>query len=109
MIDSKYSEKSLTAFLTFYVRHYQDADLEVFSQYDTDNHDTELNYFINQDRNFRMKDIVPVLLNKHTAIINSLLDDVTVNAQLDLDSMDTVDKWETWYRDQKAQLTDPDR
>ena len=43
MIDSKYSEKSLTAFLTFYVRHYQDADLEVFSQYDTDNHDTELN------------------------------------------------------------------
>ena len=56
-----------------------------------------------------MKDIVPVLLNKHTAIINSLLDDVTVNAQLDLDSMDTVDKWEAWYRDQKAQLTDPDR
>ncbi|NVY96402.1 hypothetical protein HU830_04350 [Lactobacillus sp. DCY120] len=109
MATAKYSETEMAAFLKFYVHHFQDNDLEVVSQYDTDNHDTELNFFINQDRNFRMKDIVPVLVKKHPQIITALLDDVITNAQIDLEQFPDDTAWEQWYRDQKQALTDPDR
>lgn len=104
-----YSEKSVAAFLTFYVRHLRDNDLEIVSQYDFDHHVTELNVFILHDRNFRMKDIIPVLMKQHYEIINHLLEDLVTNAHLDMEQLDTPQAWENWYRAQKAQINDPER
>ncbi|MBA1433949.1 hypothetical protein [Bombilactobacillus bombi] len=109
MSDTIYSEKAVAAFLAFYVRHLRDNDLEILSQYDVDHHVTELNVFILHDRNFRMKDIIPVLMKKHTSIINLLLEDLIANAHLNMEQLDTPQAWENWYLEQKAQIHEPER
>ncbi|KJY51147.1 hypothetical protein JG29_01910 [Bombilactobacillus mellis] len=109
MATMAYSEKSVAAFLNFYVHHLRDNDLEILSKYDVDHHVTELNVFILHDRNFRMKDIVPVLMNQHGEIINLLLEDLIANAHLDMEQLDTPQAWENWYRGQKAQIHEPER
>ncbi|UQS81969.1 hypothetical protein MOO45_07210 [Bombilactobacillus folatiphilus] len=108
-MDTQYSEKSVEAFLTFYVHHFKDDDLEIISQYDLDHHVTELNAFINNDRSFRMKDIVPILVCKHNEIISLLLEDLVNNAQLDMNQLDTPQAWENWYREEKGKIKEPER
>ncbi|UQS83126.1 hypothetical protein [Bombilactobacillus thymidiniphilus] len=108
-MDKRYSEKFITSFLTFYIHHFNADDLEVISQYDVDHHVNELNAFIAWDRSFRLKDIVPLLINRHIEIINLLLDDLIQNADLAVDTLDTPQAWENWYTEQKNQISYPDR
>lgn len=109
MDNPDYSEKFVTEFLKFYINHYNDDDLEIISTLDTHHYMPEFNPLISFDRNFRLKDIVPVLIKKHNQIINLLVNDIVKNGKINPDEMQSAQDWENWYRGQKAEIHEPDR
>lgn len=91
------------SFMSFYIKQFKTDNLEVMNDFDINGVMMELNKFILNNVNYARKALALRTLNIHSAIVESLMQNIEAKSDVEVKDFTSYDQWENWYRKVRAE------